>query len=107
MLPTDEEIFIADYLPISSTQQKLRDAKNSDDDRRRAKLFLDLAALTKRFINERMGLESRLSARGMSEFSASIYALQWDKIYYAEVKRQEARRALGYWKRLWRALCGR
>lgn len=101
-LPSDVELFTEDNIP--ELQKKFRHVSNSEEERRRAKLFLDLSSLTKRFINERLALEARLSERGMAEFSASIYALQWDTLYYAEQKRQQRRRELGYWRRLWNAL---
>lgn len=103
--PTDKELFLGDDIP--SLKAKLRNMQITEEERRRAKLFLDLANLIKRFINERVALEERLSARGMAEFSAAIYSLQWDEMYYGELARQEARRALGYWKRLWLALRGK
>lgn len=99
-LPSDFDLFGKDNL--LDPQQRFRNMQLSEQERRQAKLFLDLANLTKRFINERLALESMLSERGMAEFSASIYALEWDKLYYAERDKQEHNRK--YWRRLWLAI---
>lgn len=101
-LPSDTELFIEP--DIVDWQQKLRSTLSTDKERRQARLFLDLANLTKRFVNERLALESMLTERGMAEFSASIYALEWDKLYYAEQAKQQRRQELGYWRRLWNTL---
>ena len=101
---TDEEMFQPGMRPADI--RDLWHAQEHDETSdRRTRLFADLASLSKRFVNEGVAFEAVLTERGLRNVSAAIYSLEWSKLYYqAETERQRLAR-MGYWKRLWRALC--
>ena len=103
---SDSELFVQG-LTIEGLQNTLRHNRGDTIAFCRAQLFMSLAALSKRFINEGVAFEAVLSEAGMKNVSAAIYALQWSEIYYqAETKRQK-RLSRGYWRCLWDALLNR
>jgi len=84
-----------------------QDLRRPEVERRRIKLFAELATLTRRFINEGIALEELLTLEAMGDFSSAIFALEWAELYYQEEARRQKRAAQGYWKCLWDALRGR
>ena len=95
----DEELF-ADGISILNLQERFRTDKND----RKARLFMELASISKRFINEGVAFEEVLSGPGLINVSAAIYALQWSDIYYAAEAERMRKAARGYWENLWNAL---
>jgi hypothetical protein len=97
---SDEEMFIPG-VTIPDLQRRARAGEN------KARLFCELASLSKRFINEGVAFEELLSLPGVNNLSAAMYALQWSDIYYAAVEEGRRKRKRGYWHCLWDAVCGR
>lgn len=73
---------------------------------KKARILCEMAALTKRMVNEGVAFEDLLSEEGLLNVSKAMYSLEWSQLYYAEQERVRARRARGYWKRLLDALRG-
>lgn len=96
----DSELFIPG-VTIPDLQKHARDGEW------KARLFCELASLSKRFINEGVAFEELLSLPGIINVSAAIYALQWSDIYYAAEAERQHKRKRGYWLCLWDALLGR
>lgn len=92
---------------LPDTWAKLRSGQghSGGHDFRLLRLNEDIANLTKRVINEQKRIEDFLTPAGMKALSAGLYAMEWEKIYYAT--QDLCLRRQGYWTRLWRALRGR
>ncbi len=95
----DSEL-LAPGIAIPELQKRFR----TDKEDRKARLFLELASISKRFINEGVAFEEVLSGPGMINVSAAIYALQWSDIYYAAEAERMRKAKLGYWRNLYNAL---
>jgi len=105
-MPPDSKLFVAGF-DLAELQAAARNWNNNEMAARQARLYTDLAAVTKRFINERKSFEEVLAPDGIAELSSAMYCLEWKALCdSAEAKRQRLRK-LGYWKRLWRAVKGR
>ena len=102
----DTEMFQPGMLPADIQKLWNGNAK-TEQERRRARMFGDLASLSKRFVNEGVAFESLLSEPGMKNVSAAIYALEWSVLYYAAETKRQRRTARGYWKCIWDALLDR
>ncbi len=108
----DEEMFQKGSRP-ADIQKRLHDSLGlgawfqTEKDRRKTRLFANLAVLTKQFINEGVAFEALITEQGLRNVSAAIWALEWRELYYIAEAENSKRHSRGYWRCLWDALLGR
>lgn len=101
MLP--DSIMFKENVSIAELQKTYREGPNAPGSRRAA-LLMQLAALSKRFLNEKLSFEALLSEEGIRQVSGAVYCMEWATIYYAAQEREAKRLERGYWKTLWNAV---
>ncbi len=92
---------------LPETWRNIQEVAHTAEKFRCLRLLEDLAALTKRFINEEKTIKEYLTTTGMAKLSEAVYVVEWRSLYFAERDKQFAKQARGYWKNLWLAIQGK
>lgn len=89
------------YSTYAESLQKWKKAPHDNREQRRARLLLEVTALSKRLCNERIAFENALTPEGMELVSRALHLIQASQATVPETPR------ISYGRKLWNALLNR